>query len=239
MMQSVFGTVKETLMKNELAKNAGNAVLAKYGAMLFFCEDPERKRAIKLTYHIKNEGSMLLNNVEACQLFMSVKSVKKIEGEVAEVGVFNGGSAKIICEAKGDKLLHLFDTFEGLPNPDEIDAAEFHNRQYSASIESVKEYLREYEGVFFYKGLFPDTAAPAAHKKFSFVHLDVDLYKSTKSCLDFFYPRMNRGGVILSHDYLSAAGVTKAFDEFFEKKAEPVIPLAGKQCLVVTAGTPC
>ena len=43
---------------------------------------------------------------------------------------------------------------------------------------------------------------------------------------------MNHGGVLLSHDYINHEGVKKAFDEFFEKKQEPIIEMSGTQCLV-------
>ena len=42
---------------------------------------------------------------------MAVKATRKLSGDIAEVGVYRGGSAMIICEAKGNKKLHLFDTF--------------------------------------------------------------------------------------------------------------------------------
>ena len=72
------------------------------------------------------------------------------------------------------------------------------------------------------------------NKKFSFVHLDVDLYKSTLDCLKYFYPRVSRGGVIISHDYPNSDGVNKAFDEFFQDKPEIIIePFATGQCLIV------
>jgi len=72
------------------------------------------------------------------------------------------------------------------------------------------------------------------YKKFAFVHLDVDLYQSTQDCLEWFYPRMSRGGVIVSHDYLSATqGVKRVFDEFFADKPEPILELSGSQCLVI------
>ncbi len=45
---------------------------------------------------------------------------------------------------------------------------------------------------------------------------------------------MNKGGVILSHDYPKAVGVKKAFDDFFANKMEIVIEVASKQqCMVV------
>ena len=65
------------------------------------------------------------------------------------------------------------------------------------------------------------------------VHLDVDLYKSTLDCLKFFYPRVNKGGIIISHDYPSVNGVKKAFDEFFKDKPEPIIRVSYNQCLIV------
>ena len=45
--------------------------------------------------------------------------------------------------------------------------------------------------------------------------------RAHRSCLEFFYSRMSPGGIILSHDYMTAPGVKKAFDDFFEDRAEP------------------
>jgi len=195
--------------------------------------DPKRSRVINLIGKIKKEKDMLLSDSEAYQVFMVVERTQKVKGDIAEVGVYRGGSAKLICEAKKDKSLHLFDTFEGLPNVDEIDAPQFHVGEYPASLDGVKNFLSGYKNVYFYKGVFPATAEPIKNKNFSFVHLDADIYKSTLNCLKFFYPRMTRGGIIISHDYISSSGVRKAFDEFFQNKPEPIIEAAVSQCLVV------
>ena len=109
----------------------------------------------------------------------------------------------------------------------------FHRGDFNASFEKTKDYLKNYKNVLFYKGLFPDTALSVKDKKFSFVHMDVDIYESTLHGLDFFYPRMNQGGVILIHDYISSPGVKKAVDDFFKNKIEPTIELSGSQCLIV------
>lgn len=103
----------------------------------------------------------------------------------------------------------------------------------------MKKLLKKYKNVYFYKGFFPKTARVLSNKKFSFVHLDVDLYKSTFDALDFFYPRMNLGGIIISHDYStcrnyeSIPGVKKAIVDFFQDKPESIIELIGSQCLIV------
>ena len=93
--------------------------------------------------------------------------------------------------------------------------------------------MQQYKNVFFHKGLFPTTAESIKNNKFSFVHIDVDTYKSTLNCLNTFYLQMSRGGIIISHDYSSVLGVKKAFDDFFQDKLEPVIELPGTQCLIV------
>jgi O-methyltransferase len=203
------------------------------GGVVVSYDDPDRKKVIDLVRQIQRETPMLLFDNEAYQIFMAAKRAEKIDGDMAEVGVYRGGSAKLIREANRNKVLHVFDTFEGLPDVDLIDAPQFKKGQFAASLDEVKNYLKDYKNIHYHKGLSPCTAGPVKDKKFSFIHLDVDTYESTRSCLEFFYSRMNRGGIILSHDYINAAGVRKAFDEFFRDKSEPIIEMSGTQCLIV------
>jgi len=84
--------------------------------------------------------------------------------------------------------------------------------------------------------LFPDSAAGLGHLRFSLVHLDVDLYESTRRSLEFLYPRLSPGGILLSHDYSSEPGVRMAFDSFFAEKPETIIELPTSQCIVVRLG---
>jgi hypothetical protein len=196
-------------------------------------DDAQRRPVLDLIRQIKRETRMILDDNEAYQISMAVKSTEKVQGDLAEVGVFRGGSAKLIRESDGARPLHLFDTFGGIPKVEQIDQPAFYQGQFAASIEEVRGYLKEYENLYFYKGTFPETATPVEDKRFSFVHLDVDTYESTLACLRFFYPRMSPGGVLLSHDYINHDGVKKAFDEFFEEKKEPIIEMSGTQCLVV------
>lgn len=201
---------------------------------LNFYNDEERAKVFDLIRIIKKETEMVLRFNEAYQIFMAVKSTSKLDGDIAEVGSFRGGSAKLISEAKGNKHLFLFDTFEGLPEISKVDLKDqFKKGDYSASYDEVKDYLKSYKNVNIYKGLFPQTADPILNKKFSFVHLDLDLYESTLESIKFFYPRLTSGGIMISHDYIDTIGVRKAFDEFFIDKPEPVIEMSGSQCLIV------
>ena len=105
--------------------------------------------------------------------------------------------------------------------------------EFNCSLNDVKSFLSS-SRCKFYKGLFPGTASELSEKKFSFVHLDADLYESTLEGLRFFYPRMTKGGIIICHDYPYLKGVPKAFKEYFADKYTPFIELAGGyQCMVV------
>ncbi len=169
---------------------------------------------------------------EAYMIRSAVLATERIPGILAEVGVFRGGTARVICEAKGDRTLHLFDTFEGLPSPTAIDRG-FESGQYACSLDDVKKYLDGCRDVHFHQGLFPATAGPVRDLRFSFVHLDVDLYQSTLESLQFFYPRMSVGAMLISHDYVEFAAVRRAFDDYLRDSRQPVLELSGNQCLIV------
>lgn len=198
---------------------------------------PEQIRVSDLIDKIREETEFLMSRVEAQQIFAMVKRTGKIEGDLAEVGVFRGASAKLICEAMREngkqRNLYLFDTFEGLVNLGEIDRTHLQHGWFKSQFEDVSNYLKGYKGVFIYKGLFPATGEPINDKTFSFVHLDVDTYESTADSIKFFYPRMTPGGAIVSHDYTGLPGVRKAVDEFLADKPESVIELPGTQCLII------
>jgi O-methyltransferase len=219
-------------------------MLAKFLAYIIMVLQFKRLRfyksrdTVELIQSIRKDVGLLFSPDEAYVIFSIAKAQSILEGDMAEVGVYRGSSAKLICEAKGNRKLHLFDTFDGLHNVSDADThfgdiRFWKERQFSGvNLESVRKYLSQYDNVFFYKGEFPSTADPIVNSTFSFVHLDADLYRSTLDSLKFFYPRLVDGGIILSHDY-HADGVKRAFDEFFKDRQKPVIELASSQCIVI------
>lgn len=210
-------------------------ITAKGGRVIFNSKISENTKIFNTINSIKKESRNSLLDFEFLHLYTLVNKTEKIDGDIAEVGVYKGGSAKIICETT-KKQVHLFDTFEGLPGKGrEDEGSQFKKGEYCASFDEVKNYLKRYPNAHFYKGLFPSTAYPIKDKKFSLIHLDVDLYKSTLDCLKFFYPRMNKGGVIVSHDYTVVKGIKKAIDQFFKDKPEIIIEslVVSSQCFII------
>lgn len=132
---------------------------------------------------------------------------KGLEGEVAEVGVYQGEFAALINHLFPDKQLYLFDTFEGFDSRDmQVDAekgfdVEGYHDFSATSVESVSAKMPHKENVVIKKGWFPDSAAECEDKKFCFVSLDVDLYQPIYAALHWFYPRLVEGGYIMVDDY--------------------------------------
>lgn len=193
-------------------------------------KQPEALAAI----HAARRGrESLLSGNEAFTVFSLARSQAGREGEMAEVGVYQGVSAKLISLASGGATLHLFDTYEGLPEVEDHEFDRMRKGHYAASLPSVQAHLAGRPDVHFHPGLFPGTAGPVADRRFSFVHLDVDLKSSTLACLDFFYPRMVPGGIILTHDYSYLDGVRAAFAEFLVGRPERPIELPTSQAMLV------
>ena len=160
------------------------------------------------------------------------------EGEIAECGVFRGTTACQIARITG-KIVHLFDSFEGISGRELVDTRrpqEIGGRgSIACSLDQVRENLL-YSGNSFkyYKGWIPDRFKEVENLKFSFVHVDVDVYQPTRDSFDFFYPRMVKGGIMVCDDYgfLQWPGCKVAVDEMAVKYGFKVLPLTTGQGVV-------
>jgi O-methyltransferase len=156
-----------------------------------------------------------------------------IEGNVAEVGVYQGDFAKWINIAFPDRKLYLFDTFYGFDNRDsEIDIQKGYSRaneKFISSIDLVLAKMKYPENCIIKKGWFPESACEITDK-FVFVSLDTDLYQAIYNGLEFFFPLLVNGGYIFVHDYNSKyySGVKAAVRGFCLKKEIGFFPLTDK-----------
>ena len=192
-------------------------------------KSPETLREIR---HSRNGVECLLSCDEAFVLQALARAQAGLGGDFAEIGVFEGASARLLAGVKGANTLHLFDTFAGLPQPGGREGR-FKEGMFEAGLDVVRRRLAGYEGVAFHQGMFPDTARPVAGRRFAFVHVDVDLESSTLAALDFFYPRMLPGGIIVTHDFSTIPGVARAFERFLADKPEKLIELPTSQAFLI------
>ncbi len=177
-----------------------------------------------------------LVSIDRCfMLWQLARHAATLPGDFAEIGVYQGGTAHLVAGACPGKTLHLFDTFGGMPVSDpSIDhhvAGDFDD----TSLESVQAYLSDCPNVVFHPGLFPETARGLEDLRFAYVYVDVDIYRSVRDCLEFFYPRMVPGGVLVLDDYEwpHCEGVKVALTEFMADKPEVPIITARYQCTVI------
>ena len=183
---------------------------------------------------------------ESYTLYSSLNATSALEGAIAEVGVYKGTTAKLICALKGDKEFFLFDTFEGMPDSKITASDRWQPGTHTdTSLASVKAYLSEYSNLHFVSGIFPESAHANHHERqipnwFSFVNLDVDLYRSTLDALEYFYPRLVIGGRLVSHNFNlknglggDTPGVQEAFHEYFSGNEHEIIEIAETQCMVI------
>jgi len=169
-------------------------------------------------------------------LGLCVHMTKDLGHDIAEIGSYTGGSARVIEVWKNpDQKLYLIDTFEGLKDCEGKDGNQIWNgyanteSDLAITFEDVKSSF-EGQNVEVIKGFFPkDAPSSFENKKFSFVHLDVDTYASTLACLKYFYPKMADEGIIVSHDYVNnhAPGVKKAVDEFVLSSGSRMLAMNG------------
>jgi O-methyltransferase len=163
-----------------------------------------------------------------------------IDGDIVECGVWRGGSVMMMAlalQAFGvpERVLHCFDTFEGMPPPGPADirhddgasaaailAASPKNEDSAywgtSPLETVRGNLAAtgypLEHIRFVKGMVEDTLPAHAPERIALLRLDTDWYASTRHELIHLYPRLAEGGVIIIDDYGFWRGARRAVDEY-------------------------
>lgn len=155
---------------------------------------------------------------------------ENIQGDFAEVGVYKGDTSLILHKLVSNRKYYLFDTFEGFPEKDlESSILDDNSRFRDTSVKMVLDKIGPTNNVIIKKGYVPQTLIGLEEERFAFVLLDLDLYLPTKRSLEFFYPRISKGGYIFVHDYNSPESnwaISRAVDEFMENKPEKIMEIA-------------
>ena len=89
------------------------------------------------------------------------------------------------------------------------------------------------------QGIFPDDSADVvADCRFRFCHIDVDVYQSASDIVDWIWPRLVPGGIIVYDDYgfYSCSGITRFVNEERRKKDRLVIHNLNGHAIVIKVG---
>jgi O-methyltransferase len=156
-----------------------------------------------------------------------------IPGNVAELGVYRGDFAQYINQIFPDRKLYLFDTFEGF-NLSDINIEKRNKYLFpddedfsDTNVSLVLRKMKFIDNCIIKKGYFPETAA-GVNDTFAFVSIDVDLSEPIYKGLCWFYPRLERGGVIFVHDFNHKewTGAKAGVKKFAKEYGIPYFPLS-------------
>jgi O-methyltransferase len=141
-----------------------------------------------------------------------------LDGDVAECGVYKGGSARLLATMFPNKKIFLFDSFEGMLESDTLERGHQKGDFRDTSLEQVRSYLSDKPNCSFFPGWIPSSASFLREERFCLVHLDLDLYQSTKAAIEIFWPKIVDGGVIVFDDWewQNCPGVKQSITEYFD-----------------------
>jgi hypothetical protein len=183
-------------------------------------------------HHSKNQNAGDLARLYLLLLNIARVLKEEIPGDIVEIGVYQGNTARILAHAAraSGRRLFLFDTFAGFDAADQ-DGTDHPSPAFTdTSLDAVRTFVGT-ESVDYVVGRFPDSlSGTAIPDRFAIVHLDCDLYQPTIAGLSYFYPRLSPGGLLILHDYSSGhwSGCAHAIDEFLKDKPERPVLLPDK-----------
>jgi O-methyltransferase len=176
-----------------------------------------------------------------------------VSGSIVECGVWRGGVIMAVLRAMlrlGDRArdVFLYDTYAGLPPPGDNDigfdgrdpGAIWRTHQVDesgsdwcrASLEDVREGINSVgypaTRIHFVKGRVEETIPRTIPEKIAFLRLDTDWYESTRHEMEFLFPRLSKGGVLIVDDYGTWTGARKAVDEYLVQTNESLFIARGE-----------
>jgi len=190
----------------------------------------------------------ILHPLQALNIVERFEDALKLPGDVCECGIFQGVTsillAKMLDIHQSDKKLFLFDSFRGLPEPDQqVDASlRFNKGGWTATRDEVEARLAENDVLqrcIIHEGWFSETL-PELHddQEFCFAYIDADLYSSTVDCLKHLWQRLGKNSIAVFDDYHHpSGGVRKALDEWVSRTGELVHAGPVSQCFVIRSVT--
>ncbi len=177
------------------------------------------------------------------------KKIIDVPGVIIDLGVYRGASTftwaklcEIFCPTDIRKTVFGFDTFAGFPHIGDEDGPEnifqdvvaggyYGGNTIENDLELAQEamnqdrHLRHINRIELIKGDVCSTIPRFVEEKgeglrIALLNLDLDLYAPTRVALEYFAPKMARGGIIIVDEYAvdTFGGETKAVDEYFEER---------------------
>jgi O-methyltransferase len=170
------------------------------------------------------EGSTFVDQYKCYELWEQLGQLARVPGDILEVGVWRGGTGVLLARRAQELGLSLrtllADTFEGVAKAGEKDPW-YRGGEHADTSPGTVQALATKLGVQveLLVGMFPDdTGGQVEDVKLRLVHIDVDVYASARETLEWAWPRLSVGGVVVWDDYGSfeCEGVATLGRELFK-----------------------
>ncbi len=167
---------------------------------------------------------------------------RALAGSYVEFGVYRGGCSYMVLATAGlerDRPYFLFDTYSGVPD-EHLTESELEHGLAGELANTSADYVREFLGnwrsnLVVVEGNIFETLAQTETGPIAFCHLDLNASWATQLALDYLYPRLVDGGILVLDDYgwRGYEDQRAVLDAFFAEKREEIIALPTGQALVI------
>ena len=161
--------------------------------------------------------------------------MNNIEGDIVELGAETGQTSiyiqRMLNEYKSNKKFHIYDSWEGVPEPTSFDTENVKNPFTKGACKSSKDiFINRFrdgnvELPIIHNGWFKDIPDDEYPNKISFAFFDGDLYTSIMDSFNKVYHKLVPGARVIIDDYKweRSPGVYKALQDFLKDKPEKEI----------------
>lgn len=191
------------------------------------------RRADMSVYRVHSDSSMIhrykyIDNLSLC------RSCAGIPGDIVECGTWRGGMSGGMAQVLPGRRSVLFDSFQGLPAAGHHDGSTAHQWIEDGKLleapKAAAEKSMQRSGSTDYEiieGWFTDSVPLYASEKRSIclLRLDGDWYESTLTCLQYLFPLVSDGGIVIFDDYGHWEGCTRAVHHYLatNDRPEPIL----------------
>jgi O-methyltransferase len=190
--------------------------LLPYSSYAPWCGDHSFEKALTLV-----ERNTLVDKYRLYELWSLARQLDGVEGDFLEVGVWRGGSGCLLALAsqRPGRKVFLADTFTGVVKAGSLDTRYEGGEHSDTDIQLVAALAARCgvtDRIRLLEGMFPERNAEHVGQKLAFLHIDVDVYESARSVLEWALPRLVTGAVVVFDDYgfYGCEGVTRLVNEF-------------------------
>ncbi len=192
--------------------------------------DPSKKWDYENGFYLTCETGRLGKFLNHLEIY---KKILSLPGDILEFGVYKGASImrlfafRELLETESSRKIIGFDAFGKFPKNLTLESdLEFvdkfeDNGGDGISVEDLTNCIKakKYSNYELIPGdinvTLPKWLKEHPEKRFSLIHIDVDVYEPTKTILENAYSNLVPGGVLMLDDWGTVEGETRAVEEFF------------------------